>query len=97
MESGSGAAENLDPTSGFHSINDPFDGYHVSSLSHIDLEFLAGRQYGLISGCHLFIQPLVNHIFFPWIHVEVLYHFKIGNGNTAGIAQEVRNDMDAFL
>jgi len=58
---------------------------------------LEGGQDGLVGYCHPLIEPCVDLIQGPVVAADVLNHLKVGDGHSAGIGQEVGNDMHLVL
>ena len=46
---------------------------------------------------HFLLKPFVHLPFRPKIAHAVLYPLEVGNGNAAGIGQNVGNDEDTFV
>ena len=86
-----------DPPAQPHSLCHPRNRQQISCNTVIYLVFF-GRGVHLMEGAgHFGVKALVYHIFWPVITVRVLYHLKIRNGYAAGITEEVRYNIDAFV
>ena len=57
---------------------------------------LGQLMHGMISVRHLFVQSFVDNRLGPVIVVRILDHLEVGDSDTAGVAEEIRQDVDVF-
>src|SRR5690348_15962766 len=76
---------------------DAVDSQHVGGNAIVDVVFLAVMDH-VIERCDLdVLESFVHHAFGPEISLPVLHPFKVGDGDAAGVHQNVRHDEYAAV
>ena len=91
------AGMNSDPAARDHCVYDPLYGQYVSGLTHVDVVLPACVEDGKVCRRDSAVQLSEDLRFVPGVHGGVLDHLEVRDGDAAGVAEDVRYEVDTSM